>query len=59
MNEYVVEYDTIDDGWFECSYHVNNYSPLILWVKEVLFAYGGGHADIYDENGDFVEDVEV
>ncbi len=59
MNEYIVEYDTIDDGWFERSYSVHNYGPFILWIKGVLSAYGGGHADIYNKNGDFVEDVEV
>ncbi len=59
MNEYMVEYDTIDFGWFECSYHGNNYKALILWVEEVLSAHGGGHADIFDEDGEFVEDVEV
>ena len=28
-------------------------------TKEALEDLGGGHADIYDEDGDFVEDVEV
>lgn len=59
MNEYMVEYDTIDYGWSQCRYQVNNYEALIPWVEGVLSAEGGGHADIFDEDGDFVEDVEI
>ena len=58
MNTYLVEFDCIN-GCGEDVFETNNYGELIRWVEECLIAYGGGHADIYDEDGDFVEDVEV
>jgi len=59
MDGYTVEYDTIDYGRSQCIYQVSSYEALIPWVEGVLSAEGGGHADIFNENGDFVEDVEV
>lgn len=58
MNSYLVEFDCIN-GCGEDVFETNNYGQLIHWVEECLTAFGGGHADIYDEDGDFVEDVEV
>lgn len=59
MNEYTVCYDTVDNGDAVGYYSTNNYGELISWVESDLQLLGGGHADIYDEDGDFVEDVEV
>lgn len=59
MMEYTIEFDTINDGWFEAWYASNEFEEIIEWVKDELREHGGGHADIYDEEGDFVEDVEV
>lgn len=58
MNEYFAEFDGIN-GCYDCHYTTNNYRELIAWVEESLEELGGGHADIFDEDGDFVEDVEV
>ena len=58
MNAYYVEFDGIND----CGttyYEINNYGELIEWIEIDLRLLGGGHADIYDEEGDFVDDVEV
>lgn len=56
---YHVDFDTIDVGWFQGGYSGESLAEVIEEVKEELFYAGGGHADIYDEDGDFVEDVEV
>lgn len=58
MNTYFVEFDGNDYSAQEF-YTTDNYKQLIEWVTMDLEECGGGHADIYDEDGDFVEDVEV
>ena len=58
MNEYMVEFDA-NDGSGTAYYETNNYGELIEWIEIDLRLLGGGHADIYDEEGDFVDDVEV
>ena len=58
MNTYFVEFDGNDYSTEE-TYSTNNYKELINWVTANLKECGGGHADIYDEDGGFVEDVEV
>ena len=58
MNTYYVELDGINDC--EIAYYdAKNWWELIGFVKNALDEMGGGHADIYDEEGDFVDDVEV
>ena len=59
MNEYMVEFDTIEDGCFERWFSSDEFTDIIEWAEEQLEESGGGHADIFDEVGDFVEDVEV
>lgn len=58
MNEYMVEFDGVNDCG-TAYYVVHNWWELMGFVKSALDEMGGGHADIYDEDGDFVEDVEV
>jgi len=58
MNTYYVELDGINDCGSSYFYY-DNYKSLINAVEAELREMGGGHADIYDEDGDFVEDVEV
>lgn len=58
MNEYMVEFDGNSDYGVEY-YATNNFKELIKWVESELRNMDGGHADIYDEDGDFVEDVEI
>jgi hypothetical protein len=58
MNEYLVEFDCVN-GCGEDVFWTDNYAQLIHWVEECLTAFGGGHADIYDEDRDFVEDIEI
>jgi len=58
MKEYSAELDGIKGfrtGW----YTTDDETELISWVTEDLELLGGGHADIFDEEGEFVEDVEV
>lgn len=58
MNTYYVEFDAMD-GCEIAYYGVNNWWELIGFVNNALDEMGGGHADIYDEDGDFVDVVEV
>lgn len=58
MNEYMVEFDGVN-GCGVTYYETNNYGELIKWVETDLRLLGGGHADIYDEEGNFIDDVEV
>lgn len=57
--EYMAELDGIE-GCGDYYYSgFENFEQLIEWVTDDLQYLGGGHADIYDEEGNFVEDVEV
>ena len=58
MNEYFVCFDGIDcyEENFVCG---DNYKEIVTEVEKVLRSFGGGHADIFDEDGDFVEEIEV
>lgn len=58
MNTYFVDFDG-NNYCTEETYSTNNYKELIAWVTADLEECGGGHADIYDEDGEFVEDIEV
>jgi hypothetical protein len=58
MNKYTAELDGINNS-DTVYYETNNYGELIRWIENDLRMLGGGHADIYDEDGNFVEDVEV
>lgn len=58
MNEYMVEFDA-NKGSGTAYYETDNYGELIEWVEIDLRLLGGGHADIFDEEGDFIDDVEV
>ena len=57
--EYMAELDGIEDCGVHYYSRFADLAELIEWVKEDLEYLGGGHADIYDEDGNFVEDVEV
>lgn len=58
MNEYFVCFDCIED-YFEAIIVEDNYKQVVTTVENLLEKFGGGHADIFDEDGDFVEDVEI
>lgn len=58
MNEYFVCFDG-NDGYTEGDVWGNNYKEIVAQVEDFLKTLGGGHADIFDEDGDFVESVEV
>ena len=59
MNTYYVEFDG-NNCCVQEFYITDNYKQLIEWVTtDLKEGCGGGHADIYDEDGDFVEDIEV
>lgn len=58
MNRYTVEFDGIN----ECGtiyYEVDSWWELIGFVQNVLDEMGGGCAYIFDEEDNFVEDVEI
>lgn len=57
--EYIVNFDTIDNGWFEIIYEADNLEQVIEWVEDDLEEHGGGLADISNSNGEFVECVEI
>ena len=54
----MVEFDGVND-WGTAFYDVNGWWELIGFVKNALDEMGGGHADIFDEDGNFVDEVEV
>lgn len=58
VNEYMVDLDGINNSGI-AYYETNNYRELIKWIESDLRMLGGGHADIYDEDGEFIDDVEV
>lgn len=56
--EYYIEFDGIDESkaeWWE----FDNFDNLIDSVAEELKLLGGGHADIYDEDNEFIQSVEI
>ena len=57
--EYQVEFDTIEDGTFLTWFGSDEFEDILRWTEEELEEHGGGHADIFDEEGNFVEEVEV
>ena len=59
--EYTAELDGINGygTFFYSVFSEEEYDLVEMWVKEDLEEMGGGHADIYDEYGNFVDDVEV
>lgn len=54
-----VDLNGFDDykHWGECVYETKK--EFFDDVRTALKEMGGGYADIYDEDGDFVKDVEV
>ena len=58
MKSYYAELDGIEDCrtayYPEC-----DDKELITWVENDLTWLGGGHADIYDEDGEFYKEIEV
>ena len=58
MREWMVEFDTFA-GTGTAYYYANTKADALKQIREELAAWGGGHADMYDEDGTFVCDVEV
>lgn len=56
MSDWYVYYDNIHDYDELYNFIIDE---VVEHVKDTLKNTGGGHADIYDEDGDFVEGVEV
>jgi len=57
-----MEYTVELDGILDCCvmyYSTDDYIELVEWIKDDLRMFGGGHADIYDEDDNFIDDVEV
>lgn len=56
----VVEFDYLDGGCGTALYNSgDNVNLAIKWATEELEECGGGHADIFNDEGEFLADVEV
>lgn len=58
MREWMVEFDTFERTG-TAYFYANTKADALKQVREELVAWGGGHADVYNEDGTFVCDVEV
>ena len=58
MQSYYAELDGLEDCR-TAYYPPCHLYELVKWVKDDLAIIAGGHADIYNEDGDFVMDIEV
>ena len=56
--EYMIEFDGINDCGTEW-WTYDDYGEMIAEICNELRNIGGGHADIYDEDDNFIDDVEV
>ena len=59
--EYLIEYDTINSGGFAEYDTADSFDAVWVWpwALDILEECCGGHADIFDEDGDFIEDIET
>ena len=58
MKEYFVCFDT-NTEYVEGYVYAENDTDLLQQVANILWNYEGGHADIFDKNGEFVGNWEV
>lgn len=58
MREWMAEFDTFA-GTGTAYYYANTKADALKQIREELAAWGGGHADVYNEDGTLVCDVEV
>ena len=58
MKEYYVEFDLVESGYADGYYYAATIGQAKQQVREELVAWGGGHADIYDDDY-FVDSVEA
>lgn len=56
---YFVEFDFVDGDTLSGWHDEPSYADAYYWAKHILEQHGGGHADLFDEDGEFVGDVEV
>ena len=56
---YFVEFDFVDGDSFSCWHDEPDYADVYYWAKHILEQHGGGHADIFDDEGELAGDVEV
>ena len=59
MREYFIEFDLVYYGYANGYYYADTRKELTSKVKEELKVWNGGHADVFDEEGEFLFDVEV
>lgn len=58
MREWMAEFDMFS-GTGTAYYYADTKADALKQIREELVVWGGGHADVYDESGEFVCDVEV
>lgn len=56
--EYMIEFDGVNGCGTEW-WDYDDYDEMIAEIQDELRKMGGGHADIFDEWDNFVDDVEV
>ena len=56
--EYMIEFDGNNDC-YTVFWDYDDFGDLMADVEAELKVIGGGHADIYDEDDNFIEEVEV
>ena len=58
MREWMAEFDMVA-GYDLAYYYADTVADALKQIREELVTWGGGHADVYDEDDTFVCDVEV
>lgn len=59
MFEVFAEFDLLWYGFAEAYYQGKNYEDCKAQVVQALETCGGGHADMFNADGEFIDDVEV
>lgn len=59
MFEMFVEFDLLMYGTATAYYEGKNYQECKELVERDLHTWGGGHADMFNADGEFIDDVEV
>lgn len=59
MFEMFAEFDLIDGGYATGYFYGDTTDECMKQVADELRTWGGGHADVFDDDGEFFDWVEV
>lgn len=59
VREIFAEFDLVYHGYASGYFYGRNLQDCKNQITEELKLWGGGHADIFDEDGEFIDDIEV